>query len=88
MTYLYARVLPSPRRGPPFVEKIYALGGARTGSPNGVPRPSTAPGRRPKRSPSAPPDRLVGVVEAPDVPDVDLVEELRIPRVFVSPTNS
>ncbi len=41
-----------------------------------------------RRGHPVPPDRLVGVVEAPDVPDVDLVEELRNPRVFFSPTNS
>ena len=41
-----------------------------------------------RRGHPVPPDRLVGVDEAPDAPDVDLVEELRQTRVFATPTNS
>ncbi len=41
-----------------------------------------------RRGHPVPPERLVGAEKAPDVPDVDLVEELRRTRVFATPTNS
>ncbi len=41
-----------------------------------------------RRGHPVPPERLIGVVEAPDVPDVVLVEELQRTRVFATPTNS
>ncbi len=41
-----------------------------------------------RRGHPVPPERLAGVEEASDVPDVDLVEELQRTRVFASPTNS
>ncbi len=51
------------------------------------------PGLRPhpddaRKGHPVPPERLVGVGEAPDVPDVELVEELQRTRVIASPTNS
>ncbi len=41
-----------------------------------------------RRGHPVPSERLIGVVKAPDVPDVDLVEELQRTRVFATPTNS
>ncbi len=41
-----------------------------------------------RRGHPVPPKRLVGVEKAPDVPDIDLVEELQQTCVFATSTNS
>ncbi len=67
--------------------KFHALGGARGNPVLGGPASELHPDGG-RRGHPVPLKRLVGVEQAPDVPVVDLVEELRIPRVFASPTNS
>ena len=73
MTYLSREFLLSPRRVPPFVVENLS----RSAAPARDPR-MEGPGLKlhpddARRGHPVPPNRLVGVEKAPDVPNVDLV---------------
>ncbi len=70
-----------------MIERFGALSDKRLGSPMEDPGLRLHPDAA-RRGHPVPLKRLVGVVKALDVPDVDLAEELQRTRVFATPTNS
>ncbi len=70
-----------------LIDRFGALSDDRLGSPMEDPGLRLHPDAA-RRGHPVPPKRLIGVIEAPDDPDVVLVEELQRTRVFATPTNS